>query len=127
MGFRVNSYAKVWEVKPVTDNKTKIRISISRKDKQSGEYIQDFSGFVDCIGTNTAAKALRLKEGDRIKLGDVDVTTRYDKEKNVTYTNYAMFNFEMDGEESAAPAKQPANEPQPAACEGEVDDDRLPF
>lgn len=129
MGFRSNSFAKVWDVKPMSDTKTKLRISVSRKDKQTGEYVQDFSGFVDCVGSLAAKKAAQLKEGDRIKLGDVDVTNRFDKEKNVTYTNFVMFNFEKDGEESAAQPqkKQPADEPQPEVDSGEVDDDRLPF
>ncbi len=47
MGFRTGAYAKVWEVDPVRDTATKIRISTSRKDKQTGEYEQDFSGYRD--------------------------------------------------------------------------------
>lgn len=84
MGFRTGAYAKVWEVTPMSDTSTKVRMSISRKNKQSGEYEQDFSGFVLAIGTAAAKKAAGLKEGNRIKLGDVDVTTKYDKEKKIT-------------------------------------------
>ena len=76
MGFRTGAYAKVWEVTPMSDTSTKVRMSISRKNKQSGEYEQDFSGFVLAIGTAAAKKAAGLKEGNRIKLGDVDVTTK---------------------------------------------------
>ena len=75
MGFRTGAYAKVWEVTPMSDTSTKVRMSISRKNKQSGEYEQDFSGFVLAIGTAAAKKAASLKEGNRIKLGDVDVET----------------------------------------------------
>lgn len=46
MGFRTGAFAKVWEVTPMSDTSTKVRISVSRKNKQSGEYEQDFSGFV---------------------------------------------------------------------------------
>lgn len=42
MGFRTGAYAKVWEVTPMSDTSTKVRMSISRKNKQSGEYEQDF-------------------------------------------------------------------------------------
>ena len=84
MGFRTGAFAKVWEVTPMSDTSTKVRMSISRKNKQSGEYEQDFSGFVLAIGTAAAKKAAGLKEGNRIKLGDVDVTTKYDKEKKIT-------------------------------------------
>lgn len=124
MGFHTGAFAKVWEVNPMSDTSTKIRISISRKNKQSGEYEQDFSGYVLAIGTAAAKKAACLKEGDRIKLGDVDVSTKYDKEKNITYTNFRLFSLETV--EDNTPADSVA-EPQPAADEGEIDDSRLPF
>lgn len=94
MSFREGAWAKVWEIKPVRENITTLRISTSRKDKQTGEYETDFSGFVTCIGTNVAGKAARLNEGDRIKIGHCDVTTKYDKEKRITYTNFNMFSFD---------------------------------
>ncbi len=124
MGFRTGAFCKIWEVTPMSDTSTKLRMSISRKNKQTGEYEQDFSGFVMAIGTAAAKKAANLKEGDRIKLGDVDVSTKYDKEKKVTYTNFKMFSFELD--EGEAPTST-TTEPQPRVDEGEVDDNRLPF
>jgi len=124
MGFRTGAFAKVWEVSPMSDTSTKVRMSVSRKNKQTGEYEQEFSGFVLAIGTAAARKAACLKEGDRIKLGDVDVTTKYDKEKKITYTNFKMFSFEAD--EDSTPADSPV-EPQPTVDEGEIDDSRLPF
>ena len=81
MGFRVGSYCKVWQITPKSDVNTQLRISISKKNKQTGEYEQDFSGFVACIGKAAAKKAAGLKEGDRIRLKDVDVSTTYDKAK----------------------------------------------
>ena len=88
MGFRTGAYAKVWEVTPMSDTSTKVRMSVSRKNKQTGEYEQDFSGFVLCIGTAAARKAMQLHEGSRIKIGDCDVTTKYDSQKKITYTNF---------------------------------------
>ena len=102
-----------------------VRLSVSRKNKQSGEYEQDFSGFVNAVGTAAAKKAGSLKEGDRIKIGDVDVTTKYDADKKVTYTNFKMFSFELDGDTTAPKANN--TEPQPSVDSGEVDDARLPF
>lgn len=123
MGFRTGAYAKVWEVAPMSDTSTKVRMSVSRKNKQTNEYEQDFSGFVLAIGSAAARKAAALKEGDRIKLGDVDVSTKYDKEKKITYTNFKMFSFDTeDGESAPTPS-----EPQPTVDEGELDDNRLPF
>jgi hypothetical protein len=94
IGFRLNSYAKIWEIEPVSDTITKLRISISRKNKHTDEYEQDFSGYVACFGTAAASSAARLKKGDVIKLGECDVSTKYDAEKKVTYTNYKLFDFE---------------------------------
>ena len=123
MGFRKDSYATVWEVSRISDTMTKGRISISRKDKNTGEYVQDFGGFVAFCGTACARKALALKEKDRIKLGDVDVSNRYDKEKNTTYTNFNIFDFEMvDGSGGA----QQSRAQERVVDDGEVDDG-LPF
>lgn len=94
MGFRTGAYAKVWEVTPMSDTSTKIRMSVSRKNPQTNEFEQTFSGFVLCIGTAAARNAAKLKEGSRIKIGDCDVTTKYDSQKKITYTNFKMFSFE---------------------------------
>lgn len=124
MGFRSNTWCKIWSVKPISSTLTSARISISRKNRQTDQYEQDFGGYVSFVGTACAAKALRLREGDRVKLGDVDVTNRYDKEKNTTYTNFNVFSFEVDGEQPAPQA------PQDNPTEGfipEPDTDDLPF
>ena len=60
MGFRTGAYAKIWEVTPMSDTSTKVRLSVSRKNKQTNEYEQDFSGFVLAIGTAAAKKASAL-------------------------------------------------------------------
>lgn len=92
MGFRTGAYAKVWEISPFGDTSTKVRLSISHKNKQTGKYETEFSGFAMFYGA--AAKVSKLGEGSRIKLGDCDVTTRFDKEKNKSYTNFKVFSFE---------------------------------
>lgn len=125
MGFRNNSYAVVWSTETVSDTLTKGRISISRKNKQTGEYEQDFGGFVSFIGSACAKKASQLKEKDRIKLGDVDVSNKYDKERNTTYTNFKIFSFELADE--PAGSRSANTEPQPSVDSGEIDDEDLPF
>lgn len=126
MGFRTGSFAKIWEVTPVSDTMTKLRLSVSKKNQKTNEYEQDFSGFVLAVGTAAAKKAAGLKAGDRIKLGDVDVSTKFDKDKKITYTNFKLFNF--DDANSDGEVKQVHNtEPQPTVDEGVVDDSRLPF
>ena len=123
MGFRKDAFATVWEVTPMSDTFTKGRISISRKDKESGEYSQDFGGYVSFIGTACAKRASKLKEKDRIKLGDVDVTTRYDKTKNTSYTNFNIYSFTKDGEEEK---KKRTLEPEDEITD-DMDVSELPF
>lgn len=124
MGFRTGAFAKVWTVESISETSTKLRISISRKNRRTQEYEQDFSGFVNCIGTAAASKACSLKEGSRIKLGDVDVTTNYNKEKGTSYTNFKIFSFEIEDE---AQAKSDDPKPKKEVDDGEHGDSRLPF
>ena len=124
MGFRTGAYAKVWEVTPISNASTKLRISISRKNKQTNAYEQDFSGFVLCAGTSAARKAMSLKEGSRIKLGDCEVTTKYDDVKKVSYTNFRVFSFD---DASEKPADTNTFEPEPDVDGGELDGGKLPF
>lgn len=127
MGFRNGSFAKVWEIKPISDKKTDLRISISYKDKQTGEYIDDFSGFVSCCGSIPASKAARLKIGDRIKLGDVDVSRVYNKEKQTNFETFKVFSFDtLTDTSSSSPTSQ--SSAIETGVEGDVEpDDRLPF
>lgn len=104
MGFRKDSYATVWEVKKGNGNYTDVRLSTSRKNKQTDAYETDFSGFVRFVGT-AHQNAGNLKERDRIKIGDCEVTNSYNKEKNVTYTNYAVFSFENANSGNSGQAK----------------------
>lgn len=123
MGFKNGAYATVWSVESKFNTLTRVRISINRKDKQSGEYEQDFGGYVDFVGTANAHAATRLNEKDRIKLGDVDVTTSYDKEKKISYTNFKVFSFEPVTSNSGNSTK--SNADQPDVDNGEAPD--LPF
>lgn len=122
MGFRKDAYCTVWEVKQGSGNFSDARISTSKKNKQTGEYETDFSGFVRFIGS-AHQKSSSLKEKDRIKLGDCEVTNRYDKEKKVTYTSFAIFDFEMaNGGQQTPQQAQPSvagfeNIPSDVDCE----------
>lgn len=124
MGFRKDAYATVWKVESISPTLTKAQLSISRKNRD-GEYEQDFGSYVAFIGTSAAAKAARLTDKDRIKLGDIDVSTKYDKEKKIMYTNFKIFSFETEDEfngNKATPKAEEKNEP-----ELEIDDSNLPF
>lgn len=94
MGLKNGAYAKCWSVEPKTNTLTNVRLSINRKNKMTDEWEQDFSGFVMFIGAENAAKAAKIKEGDLIKIGNCDVSTRYDRDKHINYTNFKVFSFE---------------------------------
>lgn len=132
MGFRTNSWASVWSVEEGKGNTMKVRLSTSRKNKETNEYEQDFSGFCTFIG-NAKAKAEKLKPKDRIKLGDVDVTTWYSKEKCVEYTTYKVFDFETSNDtDNTSKATNSAKGKKSSGLEdvveeGDVDEDNLPF
>lgn len=100
MGFRQDArFVKVWEVED-KGNYHIVSLSTSKKNKETDKYETDFSNkFVRFIGTahNLAAN---LKVGDVIKLGSCEVTNKYDKDKNTTYTNYLVYSFEKEGDNS---------------------------
>jgi hypothetical protein len=126
MGFHTGAYATVWEVTPGSGNYTDVRLSISKKDKNTGLYEQDFSGRVRFVA-DAHRNIGGLKERDRIKIGDCDVTTTYNKEKKIGYTNYVIFTFEFaDG---GGVTKQTAKTMPPNFIEDGDDDGEgdLPF
>jgi single-strand DNA-binding protein len=129
MGFRSDAFAKVWK----TENKGNysiVELSTSKKNKETGKYDTDFSSkFVRFIGT-AHKMAETLQDGASIKLGNVEVTNSYDKEKKIGYTNFLVFSFEIpDGNGSNANSK-PA--PSQAKNNGFMNipdgiDEELPF
>ena len=129
MGFRKDAYATVWEVKPGNGNWDDARMSISRKDKNTGDYYTEWSGWVRLIGDAHNDSHL-LGEKTRIKLGDCDVTNKYDKEKQTTYTNYALFGFELadnDGGSQQSSSSQPTADADGFMNIPDDIDDELPF
>lgn len=52
------------------------------------------------------------------------MSTKYDADKKITYTNFKLFSFE-DADGDASQSNNTA--PQPVVDEGEIDDNRLPF
>ena len=94
MGFRNNAIATVWKIQKPEDSSKycDVQVSISRFDKKSNEFVDEFSGFVRFVGT-AAAPAAELKERDRIILTGTDVNRRYDKENGKEYINFTCFSF----------------------------------
>lgn len=98
MGFHNGGYVTVWSVEEGKSGKTsRVRLSTSRKNKKTGQYEQDFSGFCTFIG-DAHEKAYKLKERDRIKLLSCDVCNTYSKDTRTTFVDYKVFDFEpIDG------------------------------
>lgn len=104
MGLRAGAYATVWSVEQskFSDKVMQVQLSVSRKNKQTDEYEQEFSGFVSFIGQAASDAKTYLAKGSRIKLVDVDVTNTYNKEKKETKWAAKCFKFErMDGNKSS--------------------------
>lgn len=128
MGFRNGAFATVWTSEVKSQRLTRCRISISKKNRDTGAYDQTFSGYVAFAGSAAASKAARLHEKDRIKLLEVDVENSYDKENKKEYTNFLVYDFEMADNEQTTGGNSPANNDfVPIVDEGEVDDEDLPF
>lgn len=125
MGFRTGAFTKIWAIEPVRDTITKARVSISKKNNNTGKYESEFDGFIAFLGTAAASKAAKLKEGDRIKLGDIDVVRKYDKEKQKEYINFNVYSFEMA--DAKAASSPPAATNTESVDSGEIETDDLPF
>lgn len=91
--FGAGSYAKLWEIRDRKEKYTDIRISTSRKNKETGNYEQDFGDFARLVGKAHEA-AEDLNDGDRFKIIKCGVENRYNKEKKVTYYNFVIFEIE---------------------------------
>lgn len=85
-------WAKVWKCEN-RGNYHELQISVSKKDKNTGEYTRDYAGFVRCIGY-AHNKANDIVPGDSIRITNFDVSNSYSKEKNITYTKVAVFDIE---------------------------------
>lgn len=140
-GFKNGAWAKCWgTVESKSENISTARISISARIRNSEEYEQKFSGYVSFIGSSCASRALRIKDGDRIRLKDVEVQSKYVKEQNKTYYNFVIRAFETVSEYEASkgygvsPSQSSGtssyDDPVPSTVDdGELDvtSDKLPF
>lgn len=127
MGFRPNTYATVWNVESIDDIKTKARITISRKNKQTDQWEQDFGGFVTFYGTATAHKAARLKEKERIRLDSVDVCNKYDPLSKREFVYYKVFQFSTEDEFSTEPKHDRVSAPSHKNDDTDISGKPLPF
>lgn len=113
--FSTGSFAKIWES---TDkgNYHECKLSTSVKNRQTGEYETDFQGFVRFVGKAHGQMPL---PNQRIKITSCGVTRRYDKTAKREYTNFLVFEYELQGDERERARMVP--------CDGDDDGSDVPF
>ena len=142
MGFRNGAYATVWgEPQRKSDKVTQVQVSVSKKG-DDGEWVTTFRSFVSFVGQATASRAASLRERDRIRLMETDVTTKYVKETDKSYTNFQVYSFqtkdEFETQDGTAAQPKAAAKPKTSAASATVStqtvdegynelDDDLPF
>lgn len=97
--FSAGSYAKLWQIKEIKDKYSEVRISTSTKNKD-GKYEQDFGGFVRMVG-QAHEQMNYLQENDSFKIVRCGVSNKYDKEKQITYNNFVIFEVELSEQKAA--------------------------
>ena len=130
MGFRNDAYARIWEVEE-KGNYSVGKISISRKDKDTGKYNVEFQdGFVRFVGQ--AHKALQgvqidSAKGISVKISSCDVSSIYKGKDGKTsyYPHYTVFGIELQDENvKQTPIKDTSSL---VAIPDDVEGDALPF
>ena len=77
----------------IKDNGKFTTLKISTSKKVNDEYVKDFNGYVRAIG-HAHNKAKEIKVGDSIHVTEFELTNNYVKERNITYTNVAVFEID---------------------------------
>lgn len=132
MGFRQGAFAKIWKV----ENKGNYHVaemSVSKKNDAGGYDVTWQNKFVRLVGTaHTQADKLDISKS--VKIGACDVTNKYDKDKNTTYTNYVIFAFEDENDKNNnAKNSKPVKKSETEKTDGfypideTIEDDDLPF
>jgi hypothetical protein len=164
MGFRQadasgrGGYGRIWSIKR-EEKYTYARYSTSKKN--GDEYETDFSGYIRLIGdahrkfadveAPKIEKGVTLKKatekfeketgttfkGIPVQLTSVDVTNSYDKEKEITYTNFIVWDLELQDSGSNKTASKSASKAKTSKSskakskkenfDNETLDDDLPF
>lgn len=94
-GFRDGAYAKVWEIKESSSGKSmNLKISISSKDKTTGNYKTTFSSWITAAGA-AYEKAKTIEKGMKIQLAECNVTNEWDREKKEGHTYFTIFDLNI--------------------------------
>lgn len=116
--FSVNSYAKIKEVED-KGNYSVCKISISKKNKQSGKYETDFVGKVRFVGN---AHHQRPLANQKIQITSCGVSNCYTKDGKLEFPKmptYTIFEYSLQDDNGATTSDRPILE--------EIDSTQLPF
>lgn len=149
MGFRLGAHAMVFEVNTnyLDRNVVKLRLAISKFNRQTNSYEQVWGGYASVLGATAAQKAASLKVKDVITLKDIDEECVFKNGKE--YVNRNIYDFDIGrktydrnaivwtdmperGQYGGQAAPAPAPAPAPKAAEPVVESedalsDNLPF
>lgn len=107
MFFINGKFCKVWKILDTKEKYVKIQLGTSDK-QQDGTYKNStWSAFI--MGKQLEL-AKQLKEGDVINVLKGKVENVYNKEKQVSYCNVAIFEFEVEGGSNTPPASKKVEE-----------------
>lgn len=134
---RVGGAASVFKAEEKTMGTTNqkyasCQLSVAKRKDANSPWQQEFNGFVGFFGD--AYKKIMSAEipakGLPIVILSGDVKTHYSKEKNTTYTNYYVYDFDIRETRSGQTGYRNAPSPKPApasAAPADEDDSDLPF
>ena len=96
-------WAKVWDIQ---DKGKFTTLKIATSKKINDEWTKDFDGYVRAIG-HAHNKSKEIKVGDSIHVTEFELTNNYVKERNITYTNVAVFEIdEIKGSNQSQQSQQ---------------------
>lgn len=135
MGYKNNCFATCWtdkqtqKVLNIYDKYAEVLMTTSKKNANARNgYETDFSGRVRFIGRAfEKIRTMALAEKDKLKLLEVETTSRYDTQAKRTYTNFICWDFEPAESKNTAP-RQPEVIEQRGSFQalGDIDGE-LPF
>lgn len=105
MALKVTGWVTFWESRPGKGNYLDVRISSSKKDA-SGKYTTDYSSWARFAG-KAKEKVEALSEKDRIHITEAIMTNQFSKEKNITYYNLTVFDFDKSDSASTKSKETP--------------------
>ena len=137
MGYKNGAYCTVWtdkqtqKVVNMFDKYAEVQVTTSKKNANAKNgYETDFSGRVRFIGKAfEKIRTMALAEKDKLKLLEVETTSKYDTQRQRQFTNFICWDFEPADSKPTAPRQPEVIERSSNGTYslGEIGDAELPF